>query len=255
VQANLAAIFADGATRGNHAGVFALAGDDTAMQNGLLDPFANAGGYALDGANTGLQGIIDWYNQLPVGSGNSFNNNGAAAGNGWTAADLVTPFAADSGACTAGETPLSCEFRITQPAAVLISVGANDVLSGGDINAFRASLTQAIQIAHDSGVMPILMTLPPRLDGAVTPDQTRMYNEAIIDVANSAQVPVINIWRAVNSLPDNGLSGGTALSVSPNGAGDLTEAAVSTYGLSAANWATLQTLNDLRAAIFPSATP
>ena len=46
---------------------------------------------------------------------------------------------------TAGETPLSCEFRVTQPAAILISVGANDVLSGTDINAFRASLTQAIE--------------------------------------------------------------------------------------------------------------
>ena len=255
ILSNLAAIFNDGAARGNHAGVFALAGDETALQSGYLDPFATAGAYILDDSSSGLQAIIDWYNQLPVGGGNSFNSNGAAAGSGWKAQDLVTPFAADTGACLAGETPLSCEFRITQPAAVLISVGANDVLSGTDINAFRTSLTQAIQIAHDSGVMPILMTLPPRLDGVVTPDQTRIYNEAIIDVANSAQVPVINIWRAVNSLPDNGLSGGASLSVSPNGAGDLTAPSVSTYGLNAANWATLTTLNDLRAAVFPSATP
>jgi hypothetical protein len=255
VLSTLQAIFNDGAARGNHAGVFALAGDETALQAGYLDPFATAGAYTLDGGTSSLQGIIDWYNQSPVNGGTSFNSTGAAAGNGWKAQDLVTPFAGDSGSCLAGETPLSCEFRLTQPAAILISIGANDVLSGTDMNAFRTSLDQIIQTARDNGVMPILMTLPPRLDGVVTPDQTRMYNETIIAAANAAQIPVINLWLAVNSLPDNGLSGGASLSVSPNGVGDLTQASVSTYGLSAANWATLTTLNDIRAAVFPSATP
>src|SRR5262249_53002451 len=140
VLPTLQSIFNDGAARGNHAGVFTVAGDDTAIQTGLLDPFAVAGGYTLDGTTGGLQGIIDWYSQLPVGGGNSFNANGAAAGSGWKAQDLVTPFAADTGACLAGETPLACEFRLTQPAIVLISVGANDVLSGTDLTAFRGYL-------------------------------------------------------------------------------------------------------------------
>jgi lysophospholipase L1-like esterase len=255
VLSTLTTIFNDGAARGNHAGVLTIAGDDTAVQAGYLEPFVAGGAYTLDGATAGLQSIVDWYNQLPVGAGFSFNNNGAAAGNGWKAEDLLLPFAGDTGACLAGENPLSCEFRLTQPAVILISVGANDVLSGTDITAFRTSLDQIIQTARDNGVIPVLMTLPPRLDGAVTADQTRVYNEVIIEAANAAQIPVINVWLALNNLPDSGLSGGVSPSISPSGAGDLTESAISTYGLSALNWATLTTLNDIRNGVFPAAAP
>jgi hypothetical protein len=185
----------------------------------------------------------------------SLNRTGAASGSGWTAQGLVLPFPVDTGACLAGETPLSCEFRLIQPAVALISVGANDVLAGTDLTTFRLYLDQAIQIARDNGVIPVLLTLPPRLDGAVSPDQTRVYNEAIIAAANDAQVPVINLWLALNNLPGNGLADGVNLSVSPGGAGDLTQGAITTYGLNARQWAILTTLNDLRAAAFPTAAP
>ena len=43
--------------------------------------------------------------------------------------------------------------------------------------------------------------------------------------------------------------------VSPNGQGDLTEAAINTYALNARNWAILTTLDSIRTAVFPNAVP
>jgi hypothetical protein len=250
------AVFSAGAQRGNHASVFAIAGDESVLQPGFLAPFANPQGYTLDNQTNNLKGIIDWYTQTAVGGTTSFDRHGAASRAGWTAAQLLDPSQSDPANCQSGETPLACELRLTQPAVVIISVGANDALHGTDLQAFSASMGQIIQTALDNGVIPVVMTIQPRTDGAVPLEQIRSYNDAIIEVAQSKQVPVINIWRAFNSLPDRGLSGDHVTpSVSPTGPGDLTAQAIDAYGMNARNADTLRTLNELRNAIFPKAAP
>ncbi len=248
----LRAVYDAGIANGNRASVFAIAGDDYAAQPGYLDPFAASGSYFLDGGSGSLQGIIDWYNLTDLGGNNSFNHAGVARRAGWTAADLVDPANSDPSLCAAGETPLACELRLIQPSVVIITVGTNDALQGTDPDTFRASIRQAVRDAADMGVIPVLATIPPRQD--VSADTITALNEIIIDVATNNQVPVFNLWRALNELPNSGLNGdNVTLSVSPNGAGDLTAGAPTTYGLNALNYNALVTLDTLRNIIFPDA--
>jgi PKD repeat protein len=248
----LRSVYETGIARGYRASVFAIAGDDYVIQSGYLGPFAVPGGYFLDGSSSPLQGIIDWYNLTDLGGNTSFNHDGAARRDGWTAADLADPANSDPAFCAPGETPLMCELRLLQPSIVIISVGTNDALQGTDPDAFRRSIRQAVRDAADEGVIPILTTIPPRMD--VSADTIRALNEIIIDVAANNQVPVFNLWRALDELPNSGLSGdNVTLSVSPSGPGDLTAGAVATYGLNTLNYFTLVTLDTIRSTVFPDA--
>lgn len=252
LQGSLSAIFNTGTQQGRKASVFAVAGDDSAADPNFLQPFASANGYALDDKSQTLKTIIDWYSQTDLGGTNSFNHRGGAAQPGWTAANLIAP--ASGGDCQSGESVLACEIRDTNAAVVIISVGLNDAINATDVNTFSANLKQAIEIAKASGAIPVLLTAQPRLD-ANGSDITIPYNQAIIQTAASEQVPVVNVWRALNDLNNHGLnSDGTTLSVSPNGAGDLT-AAASAYGVNLRNAHVLAALDSLRAAIFPNAQP
>ena len=85
-------------------------------------------------------------------------------------------------------------------------------------------------------------------------DQLRAYNEAIIEIASMNNLPLFNVYRALNELPSSGLEGnGATPSVSPSGAGDLSGSAVANYGVNALNQYALRTLSALRSAIFPDA--
>lgn len=255
VQANLKKIFQAGEKAGNRASIFALAGDESATEGGYLEPFANPQGYALDNDTQALKEIIDWYNQTALDGGNSFTRRGLASRAGWTVHDLVDASKADPGQCQPDERPLGCELRVTKASVVIISVGANDVLQGTNPEQFRADLRTAFMVAVNHGAIPVFTTIAPRLDGKVTPEQTRAYNNIIISVANNNNIPVINVWRALTQLPNNGLNGDQAsLSISPNGPGDLTAQGI-TFGMNRRNTVTLRTLNALRANIFPKAAP
>ncbi|NDJ62602.1 MAG: PKD domain-containing protein, partial [Chloroflexi bacterium] len=267
----LRGVYESGLERGNRAQVFAWAGDDVLQRAGVLTPFAT-GEFRL-GGNADLQTIIDWYNRADLGGRTSFNQESVAQAANWTAQDILAPFNADPARCQEGEAPITCALRITQPAVLLVSVGYHDAQSGTNLGTFRASLNEIVQIAAERGVIPVLITVPP-LEAS---DNERLIgiNEVIIQVANEARVPVVNVWRAVNELSGSG-DGGSALgdatgdpagdgggvvvsgegggfTASPSGPGDLSEEAVRAYGVNAANRAILRTLSNLRETVFPDA--
>jgi hypothetical protein len=224
------------------------------MRPDYLDPFAAQATYTLDDRSQHLQGIIDWYNLTALDGSTSFGRAGVATGEGWTVADLINPSKNDPNVCEGGESPLLCELRLTHPSAVIISIGYYDALQSADANTFVNRLQEVVQMAVNSGVIPILSTIPPRSDGTMTPEQIQTVNELIMEVANQNQVPVFNLWRAFAELPDSGLSAdGVTPSVSPSGPGDLTVAATSSYGANARNFHILTTLDALRSTIFPDA--
>ncbi len=235
---------------GSRATVFAHAGDGTLRHNGILDTFAPGGSYNL-ADNGDLQAIIDWYNLVAIDSGTSFNRESVAASDNWRVEDLINPNNTPGG-CNSGESPLACEIRVIQPAVMLLSIGYQDVLQNTDPNAFRANLEAAVQTLTNSGVIPVLFTVRP-VTGSEA--QVAAINDAIIQVASSYNVPVANLWRALNDMPDQGQTGGGGLTSAPGGAGDFSGGNMTTYGANAVNYGVLRVLYNLRNNIFPDASP
>jgi PKD repeat protein len=236
---SLRGIYDSGAAAGIQASLFARAGDESLIQTGYLDVFATPGMYQLD-VHGGLQPVIDWY-----ATGGSFTRPSLAANNGWRAQDLLNPAFADGTFCdlASGETPFACELRASGAAVVLISIGFNDIVMATDPEQFRLSLEQLVETASNRGVIPVLFTARPGLDAA----QTEAINTVIIETAEAYQLPVVNIWRALDAMPD------PSLVASPLGAGDLSDPQVTNYAINALNLYTLQVLSDLRTQIYPDA--
>ncbi|MDX1994988.1 MAG: PKD domain-containing protein [bacterium] len=248
-------VYDAGQSVGNRAGVLSVVGDTTVLTPGYGNIFADPTQYVLEPDNTDLQAIIDFYNATDLNGQTSFNRIGLARNPNWTAASLLDPTQADPGQCQPGESPLACELRVNQPAVLLVSIGYNDVIVGTDLEQFRQSIRDLLQTALDANVIPVISTIPPRTDGLVTAEQTQAYNEVIVEVAEELEVPVFNLWRSFNELPESGLGFDlVSPSVAPTGPGDLSASATSTYGLNAANVNLLRLLDVIREAIFPEVT-
>jgi len=235
-----------GLQAGNRAYVFATAGDQYIRSQNVLGPFAPGGVSTIPDA--AYQQTVDAFNTTDLGGFTSFNYGSGASFDSGTAANLLNPGSANPN-CNAGETPLQCELRSLAPSIVLIDIGSADAANGTDVNTFRTQLQQIVDTAKAANVVPVLMTTPPRSD--VSADRLLAINEQIIDVANANSVPVLNQWLLLTQLPNNGLSDGVNLSVSPNGAGDLSPSETSQYGANAVNEALLALLTDVRLNYLP----
>jgi hypothetical protein len=197
---------------------------------------------------------------------NSFSRNSAATLVSKPSAWAVTPGASSDPACHRTETPLACEIRMTAPAYAVILFGTNDVSLGlafgtDPLAAFLSNTRQIIEATRRLGVAPILGTIPPRTDTAEAERVTEELNAGLYGLASERHVPVVNLWRAFEPLPDRGLttdglhpsiSGGPACGAicDPNTcapkcqAADFTPAGLR-YGHDMRNLATLLTLRRL----------
>jgi hypothetical protein len=253
VRDRLQAIFNNGASQDKRAGVFIIIGGDMAIQAGYLDPFADPG---LDNSASGLQGIIDWYNQVDVGNGrSSFDRNSFATGQGWRAQTLNNPDQSDAANCNPGETPLECEIRLLQPAVAIISVGLTDT----DATRFQGEMERVLQTLIANGVIPIVSTVQPN---PADPATVTAINEALItaiqnvEAASNTSIPIYNLWRAYSQLPNNGLEDDNRTpSTAPGGPGALDSQSVGGFGMNARHHNLLTLLDQLRNLIFPSAAP
>jgi hypothetical protein len=207
----------------------------------VLDPFA-PGGFT-NVPDPALQETIDAYNTSDLGGVTPFNANSAAVG--YNAFEILDPAVTAPG-CDPGFSPIDCEWSQKMPSVVLLSLGTRDAQQGVDAGSFRQRLQEIVDSAEAAGIIPVLMTLPPRAD--IDAATLLAFNEAIIQVAQSNGLPLLNVARLLNELPNSGLSGdGVTLTVSPSGAGDLSPEAVSQYGVNAVNAALISVLGDLQA--------
>src|SRR5262249_52188534 len=122
-------IYNAGQADGHNAQVFSKVGDCMTAPPYFLVPFGT-GNYDL-GKDGDLQSVIDYFSAVPARSEgltqNSFDNPGLAALSGFSAASVLDSTWADPQWCQSNESPLSCEYRLSQPAFALIMFGTNDV--------------------------------------------------------------------------------------------------------------------------------
>jgi len=204
MRAQLRSIYRIGIAAGNRPEVFAKVGDsithgkyylwDIGCKVEILARYQN------------LAPTIDFFRdtQFPqeyttswCGIANSFSRDTLAAANGWTAAEPLTRFPNPISACPYPDNnPLRCEFRLIRPSIALVMFGTNDV-EENDPKKFRKNLTAVLQEVLIAGVVPILSTIPPRLDDPAIGRRVAPYNLIIRDIAETLQVPLWNYWAVL----------------------------------------------------------
>lgn len=99
---------------------------------------------------------------------------------------------------------VDAEVATARGSAAVILVGTNDhyYYSVGE---FKANLARLLDKLTAAGVVPVLSTIPwDRLQAGRDPEII-LFNQAIADLADERKLPVVNLWRAVEPLPNNGL--------------------------------------------------
>ncbi|WP_426417051.1 arylesterase [Aestuariirhabdus sp. LZHN29] len=75
------------------------------------------------------------------------------------------------------------------PQWVLIELGANDGLRGGDIRTMRSNLSTIVERVKEAGANPVLfeMLLPPNYGATYT----RLFQQSFSDIANEHDIPLV----------------------------------------------------------------
>lgn len=185
-------IYQDGQAQGRNPHNFSVIGDCQAIPFVFMGPFER-GELEPDSAESNL-----WYaiNQFK----GSFVREGMAVRGGFTAASILAPIQADPHYCIAGETPLTCEYRLHNPAFVLITL--ETWLDPNTVDRYEIYLRKILDYVIEHGTVPILLI---KADSSELRSSTHVINPAIVRVARDYDVPVINFWRAAQYLDNYGI--------------------------------------------------
>ncbi|NLX09267.1 MAG: hypothetical protein GXY36_06390 [Chloroflexi bacterium] len=215
---------------GRDPGVISKVGDCNTAGWVFLFPFGE-GRYTL-GDYGDLQGVIDHFAE-------SLAWRTFAAHNGLNASAVLDPLWADPAHCQPGESSLACEYRLHNPAFAIIMFGTNDLLSLNS-DQFDHALRRVISATIEADIVPILSTFPLHL---ALPERAITFNQIVIRAALDYNIPLINLWRALEPLPNFGIApDGFHLSGPQTFAGDLTDPNLQT-GFPRRNLVTLQGLD------------
>jgi len=244
VPYNIRNIYQQGLQMGNRPDVFAKVGDCESAGVGFLRAF----GYNLYQYDLGeyayLQGVIDRYNSTSPrrDTDNSLTYVGVAAHNGFTVWSVLDARWADRNVCYKDETPLACEYRLIKPSVAIIMLGSAD-LHVMDMQQFQDGLRHILIYTLNSGTIPVLSTFPGH---PARSDQTKAFNWAMTVLAQEYGVPVMDLWQALDYLPNRGMvADGFHMTTSPNDdlAGVFSPEYLDNYGMPVRNLTSLQALD------------
>ncbi len=244
ISATARAIYAAGLAAGNNPRVFSKLGDCMTENPHFLVTFAE-GQYDL-GPYTDLQAVLDHYSGVPARSGDwqldSFATVGLAAAAGFNIAGPLDATWANPAWCEGGESPAACEFRVALPSVAVMMFGTNDV-AYTDAATFDFFFRTLVIKALDANVLPILSTFPTRPEDL---PKSLLLNQVVVQIALDYDLPLLNLNRALEPLPDHGVDPNDTihLSVPPEGQGRVDQFTPENlqYGFTVRNLVTLQAL-------------
>ncbi len=138
-----------------------------------------------------LQETVDFFQ-------GSFDRQSLAVRNGLSAPSALSPLWAYPDECEANESPVACDLRVHKPSIVFINLGTN-WLPGASIDAYEKYLRQIVDLVVNAGAVPVLSTKADDVEGG------NRINWATARVAHDYDIPLWNLWRAVQDLPNGGL--------------------------------------------------
>ena len=181
-------IYRSGQGSGNNPNAFSKIGDGEISTAWFFTAFDLGGEYYDLGPYQDLRPVIDQFQ-------GSFERTGMAARRGFNTHRILDAEASDP-ACEAGESPLTCELRLHQPAFTILSLGTNQVWEPEE---FEAGMRQILEILLSQNIVPILSTKGDNLEG------DHRINKTITCLAEEYDLPLWNFWSAIQPLPDHGL--------------------------------------------------
>lgn len=198
-------IFAAGQDLGNRADVFTTVGDSNTTNGDFLRPLGLSRNDCDLGEYAALRETIDFFSRPPTeDNANSFTRDSIAADRGFSTYSALDPFWAEA-ICEANESPVACEYRVVKPSVSLIMLGQIDInYARTSVDAYRENMEEIVITSMGQGVIPVLSTIVflPERD---VYELSLHYNMVILDLAEAYQIPLINLWSAVQSLPDVGI--------------------------------------------------
>ena len=197
-------IYVNGVELGRNPQTFSKIGDCMTASPDFMNPFGSDQ-YNL-GEYTDLQLIVDHFAGVPARDAedfeeDSFTNPGLSTMSGFSSASALDSIWANPNWCEANESPLTCEYRVSNPAFSIIMFGTNDVFFT-DPALFDYNLRLIVLETIDSGIVPILNTFPIRPE---YPERSLLLNQIIIDIALDYDLPLINLWLGLYDLPNAGV--------------------------------------------------
>lgn len=238
------ATFRLGQAKGNRPNVFMKVGDSVTDSQPFMLAYGQGGGYNL-GDYGYLQDTINHFAGVSPREGvvNSFTNRSFSAITGATSASMLDGLWADPTFCS-GQSPLMCEINLTRPSVGFVLFGTQDMRVLQPFE-FRINLAQIVEAMMFNGVIPVLSTF--HNNNTYYGEEALTFNNIIVDVANQYDVPLINLWKATQPLPDNGTNPADPVHLTQgidnyyNFTGEE-----NVYGVNMRNLLTLQALDELR---------
>lgn len=186
-------VFQTGQKLGRDVRVLSKVGDCNSAEWMFLHPFA-LDQYDLGSYST-LQTVIDHFSP-------SLTNQTYAAYNGLNVTAALDPLWANPVVCQPGESPLNCEYRVNNPSIAVIMFGTNDLVTLTPPQ-FDQGLRRVVYTTIAAGIIPLLSTFPRHLS---FPERSILFNQIAVRVALDFNVPLVNLWLALEPLPDHGIA-------------------------------------------------
>ena len=131
-----------------------------------------------------------------------------------------TPFDRDTEAAQAGQpigwaiegdpSPIDIEAELLSPRLALLHFGANDMgwgaTRGDALVNFHGTMMQMVDGLIDRGIVPILFGVTRRGDNPSAQVWVGTWNATLRAIAQSRQVPFVDLYEAIDPLPGHGLS-------------------------------------------------
>lgn len=173
--------------------VFIKVGDSNTANPSYLSCFA---GRDVDlGDHAALEGTRRFFSTRRIDAlHGSFDRTSIAASSGWITKQAL-----------AGDpSPLVREIAAATPAFAVVMLGTNDNRANG-MDAFVEALPRVVDTLLARGVVPLLSTIPPRADAPAMRARVPELNRVIRQLAASRQIPLMDLYSALQPLPRHGL--------------------------------------------------
>ena len=180
-------IFAQGQTLGRNSYRFSKLGDSVIANGDFLTRF--------DQPNTFVLGPYEELRPVITHFQGSWDRFGVGMRIGLHAWGVFDPMWANKDWCEPNEVIIECEFRLNNPAVVLIHLGTNDTS-----DSYPLFMRRVIEHSLEEGVIPIIMTKADRFEG-----EDNRNNLTMRELAGEYRVPLLDYDLIAATLPDRGL--------------------------------------------------